>query len=220
MQDVSNLNPPRCRDFHLAFRVICVASAGDVARIRFLRSYRGRTFHSASCTIIDAALATLSSSGFLEPIAIEGIGASEDFVDGDISCSNPTLELLREATDLFGPDMKVFAIVSLGSGREIADANSQGTTDSIARELMRHFNIACERAHEDLQRRTRNLEIYFRFNPGQDISSSQPREWKQISFLKTQTTSYLQMEMVSQQLDAAVSALHCNPTGVPLSVLS
>lgn len=201
-------------------RFVCVATIGDVTQVRLLRSYRGRAFHSPSCTIIDAALATLSSWGFLEPITIEGIGASEDFIDGDISCSNPTLELLKEAADFFDPHIKIMCILSLGSGRESVVASSEGTAARDMVTIHTHFSIACERIHEDLQRRTRNLNIYFRLNPGRDINSSQIQEWKQISFLKTQVTSYLQMEMISQQLDTAVSALQSNPNGILLSAIS
>lgn len=203
---------------------MCVTAVGDVSRTRLLRSYQGRSFHSPSCTIVDAALATLASPGLMEPITIEGVGTSEDFIDADISCSNPTLELLREASDVFGPHIQIFSIVSLGCGRENPDVNSKGgTTGPSARELVTaqtHISIACERTHEDLQRRTRNLNIYFRFNPGRDLNSSQTEEWKQVSFHKIQTMSYLQMELVSQRLDAAVNALHSSLTGVLLSVLS
>lgn len=200
-----------------------MSAAEDVSRFRLLRSYRGRAFHSPSWTIVDVALATLASSGFFEPISIECIGVSEDFVDGDISCSNPMLELLREASDVFGSQIQVASIVSLGSGQENADATSKEMHGPAARDAVTthaHFSIACERIHEDLQHRTVNLNIYFRFNPGRDINSSQINEWKQISSLKTQTTSYLQTGIVSQHLDAAVNTLHSYSSSVLLSAIS
>lgn len=209
------------RNLILFCRSVCVAAAEDIIGIRLLRSYRGRVFHSPSCTIIDAIFATLASPGSFEPIKIEGIGPSEGFIDGDINCSNPAIELLREAADVFGPHIELSALVSLGSGRENTAINSvEGKRDTAARNLVTietQKTIACERIHEDLQRRTRNLNVYFRFNPGWDINSSQTQEWKQLSFLKTKTMSYLQMEMVSQQLDAVVEALYSNRNGILLS---
>lgn len=216
MQDLRNDNYP---DINLksSSRIVCAATVGDITRTRLIRSYRGRTFHSPSCTIIDAILATLASPGNFPPITIQGIGAPEDFIDGDISCSNPVFELLQESVHVFGSHTKVYSIVSLGCGQETMDILAKEGTSSTAHT---HISIACERTHEDMQRRTRNLNIYFRFNPGRNIHSSEAPEWKNLSTLKMQTMSYLQMEAISQQLDAAVSALHSDTEGISLSLIS
>lgn len=189
---------------------------GDPTKTRLFRSYRGRSFHSSNCTIIDVLLATLATPGIFVPFTIEGVGSSKDIIDAETGCSNPILELLKEAGDIYGPQMHASSIISMGSGRENPDVAYLVDASS-------HFHIqisiACEIIHEDLHDRTQHLKIYHRFNPGRDGSGGL-LEWTQLSHLKTLTVSYLQVGVVGQRLDAAVSSLHTNREGVLLSTLS
>lgn len=194
---------------------VCVAAADNMSHTRLIRSYRGRSFRSPNCTIVEAFLALLSFPGILDPIAI----GNETIVDSSFNCSNPVMEIIRETEDIFGAQSEIATIISLGAGRGIFSALpsiSDPFFDRIV-SLNTQISHSCEQIHNSLHHRAQNSGVYFRLNPGRDLDPLVLREWSQMALVKTHTIAYLHESVVSSLVNGAVTSLRRLAATVPLS---
>ena len=134
-------------------------------------------------------------------------------IDAIVGCANPTMELLREAQDLFGKDAEVANTISIGAGKgNVRVVFEDGREVGISEGLKRGIAM-CEQVHEDLQTRFQNTSIYYRFNVEQEMGI-------QPEIVLARVPAYLREAVTSVRVDSAVDSIHRRSTGVKLRDIS
>jgi hypothetical protein len=192
---------------------VCTSNAANVSVVHPIRSYRTRGALPPSCTILQAACACISSPDTFDPVTI-GVGHNRAvLIDAMVGYANPAKELLREAQDVFGEDVEVASIISIGAGkRNIRVVFEDGREVGIS-EGLRRGNAMCEPAHDDLQGRLQETNIYYRFNVEQELSIDP-------EVILAHVSAYLRDKTTSRTVDRAIKSIHYHATGVKLKDIS
>lgn len=197
-------------------------SASNVGHAHLLRSYDPRTHLSYNCTIVEAALLCLAYPGLLDPIRLGNAHLAEDLYDASFGCNNPVNVILKEAQEIFGNSAYLSLIISFGSGKSTISI-SQPTTGQILRDMvpaLSQISLASEIPHNELQRRTQTLGVYFRFNTEYTVDSLALEEWLDSNQIAIQTRIYLQDENNNQRLDSVVEAMIARSNTILLATIS
>lgn len=162
-----------------------------------LRSYATRQEVPFDITIVDAVLATCATEPDFSPVTITSGLTKQELVTGGLGANNPTRQVLHEAQLLFGGDIHMASLVSLGSGHPSVSGSVSGI-----------HGMAMERILSDSQEISKGVEIqigalgfYFRFSTEQSGSEMDTHA------IATHTSSYLQELEVSSKLDRCVTIL-------------
>jgi hypothetical protein len=154
----------------------------------------------------------VSSPDTFLPINI-GIGHKQVMlVNGLVVAANPAKELLHEAQRVFGDNIEVATILSIGAGKGNVWSVSMANGSEL-REAVNLATTSCEPVHEELYSRLRQTSIYFRLNfergsgPQMELSSAN-------------VSAYLEEGMISDRVDEAVKSIHLRPMGVKLKDIS
>lgn len=170
-------------------RFVCTLARAIMTRFR-LRSYRPAREAEAvnGCRIWEAARATSAAPSFFKPIKIGKFGTS--FIDAAIGYNNPTPEVEKEAREIWGDDVEIHCLISIGTGKP--DLRPFGTRlKAVAATLVR---IATEtemtadafpRAHPGLTGR------YFRFNVARGLEEVGINEHERKDLISITTVNYL-----------------------------
>jgi hypothetical protein len=191
---------------------VCTANTSNLSIVHPIRSYRTRNAQTAPCTILEAACACVASPDTFIPVSIGSGHKQVTLVDGLAVAANPGKELLREAQQVFGDDMEVATILSIGAGK--GDVWCPSTANgSELREAVKRATTSCEPVHEELYLRLRQTSIYFRLNVDR---GSGP----QMQLSSAAVCGYLAEGVVTDRLDDAIKSIHTRPTGVKLKDIS
>lgn len=186
---------------------------------RLLRSYAARSFPTPNCTIVQAAMTTLTIPGLSEPIHIGQGGLVQRLTDSSFGHNNPIRTLIQEASAIFGPQASLAAIVSMGSGKvavSLPETHGERTLETIVSRLAQ----CCEPAHEELQHRAQHLDVYFRFNVEQNMGQTVQDEWRLSWRVQSATNAYLQEGFNNQRMDAAAASICIPSAKSTIAVLS
>jgi hypothetical protein len=172
-----------------------------------LRTYASREAPLSEVSIIDAILASCASHPLHAPVTIDGMA----FIGGNMGFSNPTKELLSEALHLYGKDVHVSSLVSLGLGRPPPMAFP--TPEDHQQEQWNRFLMQIVTDGESVARemlaRIYHLGIYFRFSTPNSPGAE---------YLVEDIHTYIANS--SPNLDQCVSVLKNGPGVVTLDQLS
>jgi hypothetical protein len=132
--------------------------------------------------------------------------------------ANPTNEMLKEAEKVFGKNVVVANVVSIGSGKLNLELGQQKIDPSGSQlsDLLKRAITDTERVHNDIQNRFQDLGIYFRFNVEAILpimNSIDPKT-------RVQTAAYLEDTSTSQRMDGAVTSIQERKGVKPLKELS
>jgi hypothetical protein len=191
---------------------VCTSNTSNLSVIHPIRSYRTRSAQTAPCTILEAACACVAFPDTFAPVTIGSGHKKVTLVDGLAVAANPGKELLREAQRVFGDEMEVATILSIGAGK--GDVWDVSTTSGLEiREAVKRATTSCEPVHEELYSRLRQTAVYFRLNVER---SSGP----QMELSSANVSAYLEEGVISDRVDAAVKSIHHRPIGVKLKDIS
>lgn len=153
-------------------------------------------------------LICLSSPGYLQPISIGEPDQAQYYTDASMGFNNPIGILIQESVELFGIASDIRVIMSFGSGKDatVFPQTSESIPDKLIAALA-YIERSCESAHQDWQRRTNGLGIYYRFNVEKHLQLHNIREWSQSSLIVSFTQEYYLDAQVSDRLDEALKAL-------------
>jgi len=144
------------------------------------------------------------------------IGADHErvvLIDAMAVCANPAKELLREAQDVFGEDVEVANMVSIGAGKENIEVIFEAGREVGIGNGLRRGTGTCEQVHNDLYGRLQETKIYYRFNMERELSIHPKDVFAYVS-------AYLGEKPTSAMIDSAVKSIHSLPTGVRLKDIS
>jgi hypothetical protein len=191
---------------------VCTSNTSNLSIVHLIRSYRTRSAQTAPCTILEAACACVAFPDTFLPVSIGSGHKLVTLINGLAVAANPGKELLREAQRVFGDDMEVATILSIGAGKgDVWDVST--ATGSELREAVKRAMTSCEPVHEELYLRLRQTSIYFRLNVER---GSGP----QMELCSANVSAYLEEGVISDRVDEAVKSIHLRPTGVKLKDIS
>lgn len=161
--------------------------------------------------IWEAARATSAAPTYYPAIEVGLETSKEKFIDAGLGCNNPTMELLREAVDVFAQDCRVACVVSLGTGvRKIAQIAPPTTfTDKMiplpAVKALQKLAQDSEGVATMLEEKYGELGLYYRFNVEHGLEGVKLDHHHQLGEIKNQTLAYI--KKISRQLDAVAASL-------------
>jgi hypothetical protein len=190
-------------------------STEDLSVTQPIRSYRVRSTPGPSCTILEAACASIASPDKFAPVTLGAGHRKITLVSAISGYANPTKELLKEAQGVFGDDAEVASIVSLGAGKEEAlsiseTANEEALVDALAR-----TTLNTEKTHEELRGRLHQLSVYFRFNVEHGLERHMEN-----SSIYGRTMAYMKEGAINELFDDAVKSIQSRKKGITLQEIS
>jgi hypothetical protein len=191
---------------------VCASNTSNLSLVHPIRSYHTRGTRTTPCTILEAACACVAYPDTFLPVSIGSGHKQVTLIDGLTVAANPGKELLREAQRVFGDDMEVATILSIGAGKEdIWDLST--TNGSELREAIRQVTTSCEPVHQELYAHLRETSIYFRLNVER---GSGP----QMQLSSSTVAAYLEDGVVNDRVNYAIKSIHHRPKGVKLKDIS
>jgi len=174
-------------------------AAANLGRCRLFRNYESRQA-SFNPTIIEAIKVVWATPGLFPPVNI-GLGiVQEELVSAASGFNNPTLEVIKEAHQVFGSDASISCLMSLGAGR--AAISAVGSDGNTSIKTLEQLAMDCENTADEVQRRIGRLGIYFRFSVDRGLDFDTPSS--STGKIAAHTAQYLLGDRVSSRLDICI----------------
>lgn len=197
------LSDVRCR-----VAVVTVMQSAADLKPTLLRTYINNVT-PPTCTIVEAARATSAATGFFPPAEVQmKANLSITYVDGGLSCNNPALLAAREARQIWdttASSESVKLIVSIGTG-VTPYVGFEGNLIELAQRLA---SLSTSSKQVDMQMREEfgnsQQEIYFRFNPPNDLARIGLDEWERLEEIAE--IAYAYIHEIETEVNSCVAAL-------------
>jgi hypothetical protein len=187
--------------------IICAQNTANPPSLYPIRSYLVRGARPASCTILQAAGASIASPDIFPPVTIGSGHKKVSLINAVPNYANPTKVLLPEARRIFGDEGNIATIVSIGSGRRVISDGLKGIPDVLSD--TRDIIISkCDQVHENVQTLLQKLFIYFRFNHGHILGDMADN-----SSIKAQMSAHFQEEETNIHIDGAIESMRARQKG-------
>lgn len=175
-------------------------------------------------SIKDAIMATCASPSLFSAVRVQESSSNRDFISADGGLCNPTREIIKAASEVFGEDGSVTCVLSLGTGNqgvlvssgkldEIGASNGTNTSMEY-QNMLRRIAEDCERVARELDDQMGDTDVYFRFSVDQGMQRSQIQRVRfssdndgAQSTVLVHTVAYLGQPGVGRDVDACVNAL-------------
>jgi hypothetical protein len=192
---------------------VCTSNAANLSVVHPIRSYQTRSALSPSCTILQAACACIAFPDSFDPVTVGTDHKKMVLIDSMVVCANPTKELLQEAQVVFGEDIEVANIVSIGAGKGNVKVVFEAGQEVGISNGLRQGIAMCEQVHNDLYGRLQETKIYHRFNMERELRIHAEDVFADVS-------AYLEEKPTSVMIDSTVKSIQLLPTGVKLKDIS
>jgi len=147
-------------------------------------------------------------------------GRQQTFKGGPRGASNPTRELLKEASTIFGRDKLVAQIVSLGCGHlHISSIEMDPETEAAARSVQ-EMATDCEAVAKELSTRLCDMDEYLRLNVERGLEHVLMNEWDDLGSVETHTSAYIETAEILQAIEASLRRLQGSTGTVTLGEIS
>lgn len=178
-----------------------------------IRSYEIRSELPPTCTILEAARATLllSQKSVVDDIKGQEFLASYRF-------NNPTRGLLDEATKLYPESDEVGCIISLGARRNEIPTTSETPLSYKSITMLNTVGNDSENTHHEVESWLDERHIYFRFNPEYGDHTLPLDEWGNTGALTSGTHQYL--SIITKEVDEAVKVLKTKSGDLKIKYIS
>ncbi|KAG8804310.1 hypothetical protein FRB91_003936 [Serendipita sp. 411] len=167
------------------------------------RSYRIRAERTVSISVIDAALATCAAHPSFLPVAVGPDGRQTEYIGTTLGANNPVREVISEAHALFGGDVSVASLISLGAGDHGTISIKEGSPDQDISSVLRTMVVSCERVANEVAIQLGNLGFYFRLSVKHGLQAMNLSP----STIYSATSDYLNDPEVSSKLEQCVTSL-------------
>ncbi|PVF99825.1 hypothetical protein CPB86DRAFT_755916 [Serendipita vermifera] len=224
---------------------ICYMSTSHLGQCRLLRSYPVRnTLINYKPTVVETLRTAWATPNLFPPVRIGPLYREEEIVSAVHGYNNPTLEVLKEALDVFGSNAYLSCLLSLGAGKGIiksfgAGASGAGGAAGAPREdsletgknesnnpmsILEQLTTDGESIAEEAFRRIGNLGIYFRFSVSRgldfdDVAAQRDGVSTKFGEIIAHTTGYLLENTTSSYLDKAIASAE-RPSTISLEAIN
>lgn len=144
----------------------------------------------------------------------------QEFVGGALGASNPTRELLNEATAVFGRERRVAQIISLGTGvsRVISLDSSDGQAE--VDQIIQNLATDCEAVAKELSTRLFAVDAYLRLNVDRGMEYISMMDWTILGTIESHTSAYVETPAVTEAIEVSQRCLQSRIGSISLSQLS
>ena len=144
----------------------------------------------------------------------------QEFVGSAIGASNPTRELLKDATTIFGKDQRVAQILSIGAGvpRVISLESSSGSVE--VNQLLQTLATDCEVVARELSTRLFTVDAYLRLNIDKGMEDISMTDWGSLGGIESHTSVYVESSIVGEVLETSLGHLRSKIGSITLGQLS
>jgi hypothetical protein len=104
----------------------------------------------------------MAAPPYFSPVKFGPRGWQQTFIGGPRGANNPTRDLLKEASAIFGKEKLVSQIVSLGCGHSHV-SSSHTDTEGVSRSVQ-EMAADCEAVAKELSTRLCDMDAYLRLN--------------------------------------------------------
>ena len=149
----------------------------------------------------------MATPSYFSPISIGPRGRHQVFIGGPHGANNPTRELLKEASSIFGKEKLVAQIVSLGCGRShIYSVERSTNTEGVGRSVQ-EMAADCEAVAKELSTRLCDMDAYLRLNVERGMENVLMNEWDNLGPIETHTSAYVETAEISESIEASLKSL-------------
>ena len=191
---------------------MCALGTSDIthpAGPTLFRSYDVAKNKEYNCAIWEAARATSAAPTFFEPIKIGPPGSGIDYVDAGIGCNNPIKQVVAEAARVFGEEVLVGCIVSIGTGQSgsVGLGHQNWLPDKLINGL-KEIATDSGRTAEEMELKYRDIPgLYNRFDVDRGLHLVSLEEWKELGRVREHTKNYMKYGVIDTRVDHVVRAL-------------
>jgi hypothetical protein len=154
------------------------------------------------------------------PVKIGPRLRQQSFIGGALGANNPTRELLKEASAVFGPDRRVAQVLSIGSGLpRVISVESSADNEGI-HSLLKGIATDCEMVAQELSTRFYTIDAYLRLNVDRGMELVTMTDWNGLGLIDTHTTAYIATASVTGALDTSVRHLQERTGALTLGQIS
>lgn len=189
------------------------------------RTYPSNTNVMPDCQIWKALRASTAHPLRFKGVEIEELGVKCRFIGGMFGCSNPTVQLLDEASRLF-PRRFLSSVTSIGSGSartiQILQSNWFERLFLTSRALKAALDIATDNegvANVIGRRFTEVPNVYYRLNVDIDVQSDKASKRETQSQVAGHTATYLRQPTTQRLLDSLVESIARRAAAVPVTYI-
>jgi len=162
----------------------------------------------------------MSTPSHFSPVKIGQRLRQQSFVGGPLGANNPTRELLKEASNVFGKERRVTQIISIGSGLPQILSLETSTKEAGFLRLVKELGADCETVAQELHTRLYNVQAYLRLNVERGMENSCMEDWSVLGDIESHTGRYIAVASVSESLDRSLRNLRGRVGTVTLGQLS
>jgi hypothetical protein len=144
----------------------------------------------------------MATPSYFAPVKIER--SQQSFVGGSVGANNPTRELLKEASAVFGNEKRVAQIISVGCGIPPAQSLEAMTNEAGPSRLLKEIPIDCHTVATELAARLYDVEAYLRLSVDKGIGNIEMDQWRMLGDIEVHTARYIESQTISHALDASL----------------
>jgi hypothetical protein len=209
-----------CTSTQITFlRALYAATNADPSHPNVLRTYKSRV-PSLNPTIVEAICATMTTPFYFSPIKVGPHRLQKSFIGGPRGAHNPTRELLKEASGIFGKETLLVQIISLGCGRSNVSSMDMGTDTAGVSRLVQEMAADCDTVEKELATRFCDMDAYLRLNVDRHMENLLMNEWSNLGSIETYTSAYTETAIVAEALEASLKRLQGSTGTVTLGQIS
>ena len=202
-----------------SIRVLYTSTTANPTHPLLFRSYPSRGI-SLNPTIVESLCATLVAPSLFSPVKIGPRLREQKFIGGALGANNPTRELLKEASNVFGKDKRVAQILSIGSGRSHLISLDPGATEETVNQLGQDLASDCEMVARELSTRLYNVDAYLRLNVERGMEDIKMDDWTGLGDIESHTVTYLEGSGMTDMIEASLQRLNNRVGSVTLAQIS
>jgi hypothetical protein len=195
------------------------ATSASISHPHVFRTYSSRG-HTLNPTVVEAICATISVPLHFLPVKIGPLRREQNFIGGPFGANNPTRELLKEASMVFGSDKRVVQVISIGCGASRTISLTGAMDGAGAGRLLREMAADCHTVARELSSRLFSVEAYRRFNVEGGMDDIGFDNWSLLGDIETYTRSYIEEETITSSLEASLRYLRSKVGTITLGQLS
>ena len=162
----------------------------------------------------------MATPSYFSPIKVGPPGRQQIFIGGPRGANNPTRELLKEASAVFGKEKLVTQIISIGCGRlQVYSMRRNTEAEGVGRSVQA-MAADCEAVDKDLSMRFCDMDAYLRLNVERGMENLVMNEWDDLGPIETHTSAYVETAEVSEAIEASLRRLQRGVGTITLGEIS
>jgi hypothetical protein len=162
----------------------------------------------------------MAAPPYFYPITFGPRGRQKSFIGGPRGANNPTRELLKEASAVFGREKPVAQIISLGCGRSYVSSMERNSDLEGVSRLVQEMAADCETVAKELSTRLCDMDGYLRLNVERGMENVLMSEWDDLGAIEIHTSAYIETAEISGCLDVSLHRLRESTGKVTLGEIS